>query len=118
MRKVLFWMHLGAGLAASALILFFSITGALLAYERQIVHAADARSYHAVTPPPTAPRLSLDQLLAHAATVISAPLESVTVHPDPHAAIELTTGRRDVYFLDPGACKVRCRRVRGPSLPR
>ena len=44
-RRVLFWMHLGAGVLISCLVLFFAITGALLAYERPILHAADKRFY-------------------------------------------------------------------------
>ncbi len=45
MRRVLFWMHLSTGVLVSILVLYFSITGALLAYERPILRAADGRSY-------------------------------------------------------------------------
>ena len=37
MRRVLFWSHLLAGVAAGVVILIMSITGALLGFERQIV---------------------------------------------------------------------------------
>jgi hypothetical protein len=40
-------MHLGTGVLVSALVLYFSITGAMLAYERQILQAADKRFYSA-----------------------------------------------------------------------
>jgi hypothetical protein len=37
-RRLLFWMHLGAGVLVSSLVIFFATTGALLAYERPLVH--------------------------------------------------------------------------------
>ena len=36
MRKVLFWMHLTAGVTAGLVILVMSLSGVLLAYERQL----------------------------------------------------------------------------------
>jgi hypothetical protein len=36
-------MHLGAGVLISSLVIFFATTGALLAYERPMLHAADRR---------------------------------------------------------------------------
>jgi uncharacterized iron-regulated membrane protein len=54
-------MHLSAGVLISLLVIFFSITGALLAYERQIVRAADERSYGVDAAGPQT-RLSLDTL--------------------------------------------------------
>jgi uncharacterized iron-regulated membrane protein len=45
MRRVLFWMHLCTGTLLSVLVIFFSITGALLAYEGPILRAADRQSY-------------------------------------------------------------------------
>ena len=56
-------MHLSAGVLISLLVIFFSVTGALLAYERQVVRAADERSYGVDAAGPQT-RLSLDTLLA------------------------------------------------------
>jgi uncharacterized iron-regulated membrane protein len=44
-RRVLFWMHMFTGVLISILVLYFSITGALLAYERPMLRAADERNY-------------------------------------------------------------------------
>ena len=73
MRRILFWMHLGAGVVAGALIVYFSVTGALLAYERPIVHAADRRSYAADPVLPNAVPIPLDVLLARAAAASPLP---------------------------------------------
>jgi uncharacterized iron-regulated membrane protein len=110
-RRILFWMHLGAGVVAGVLIVYFSVTGALLAYERQIVRAADRRSYVAV-PSNTAP-IPLDDLLARAAAAVPAPVDAVTINQDVHAPVEIETASRDVYFVDPHSG-----RVQGPISPR
>ena len=44
-RKLLFWCHLTAGVTAGIVILIMSVTGVLLAYEKQIISWADTRSY-------------------------------------------------------------------------
>ena len=41
-RRVLFWLHLFAGCVAGVVILIMSITGAILAFERQIKAHMDA----------------------------------------------------------------------------
>ena len=113
MRRILFWMHLGAGVVAGVLIVYFSVTGALLAYERPILHAADRRSYAADPVPPNAVPIPLDELLARAAAALPAPVDAVTIYQDVHAPVEIETASRDVYFVDP-----RSGRVQGPVSPR
>ena len=112
MRRVLFWMHLSAGVLISLLVIFFSVTGALLAYERQIVRAADERSYR-VDPSHQQTRLPFDASLAAATAALPAPVEMVTTHQDPHLPVELQTANRNVYFVDPYSGK-----VTGPESPR
>src|SRR5690349_1830094 len=65
-RKVLFWCHLTVGVIAGIVILVMSVTGVLLAYERQITYWADTRNYHIAPPSPEATRLSVEALLAKA----------------------------------------------------
>jgi uncharacterized iron-regulated membrane protein len=113
MRRVLFWMHLSAGVLAGALILFFSVTGALLAYERQIVHATDKRFYQPDFAADDAPRLPLDDALARAMQTLPAPPEMVTVYQDSTWPLEIQTSNRTTYFVD-----TRSGQVRGPASPR
>jgi uncharacterized iron-regulated membrane protein len=82
MRRVLFWMHLGTGTLVSIIVIFFSVTGALLAYERPIVRAADQRSYAARSDSGAA-RLPLDTLIAQALANLPSQVETVTTHQDP-----------------------------------
>jgi uncharacterized iron-regulated membrane protein len=111
-RRLLFWTHLGAGILAGALIIYFSITGALLAYERQILQAAGRHSFVADPVPPDSSPISLDDLLARAAAALPASVDSVTIHPDIHAPVEVETANRDVYFVDPHSG-----RMQGPVSP-
>lgn len=67
MRRVLFWMHLSTGVLISILVLFFSITGALLAYERPILRAVDEHSSRVNTDRQQTERLPLDGLVGLAA---------------------------------------------------
>jgi uncharacterized iron-regulated membrane protein len=112
-RRILFWMHLSTGVLIGVLVLFFSITGSLLAYERQIVHKADERHYKGNAVPVNGTRIPLADLIAKAESFAKTPVEMVTVHPDPARPVELQTANRDVFFADPysGA-------VQGPASPR
>src|SRR5262245_35962763 len=75
LRKVLFWMHLCAGVTAGVVILIMSATGAALAFERQLNEwpRSHLRPIH---PPPDAKPLPIDELLTvvrhdHPATVVT-----------------------------------------------
>jgi uncharacterized iron-regulated membrane protein len=112
-RRVLFWMHLSTGVLIGILVLYFSITGALLAYERPILRAADEHTYSVDPDRQQSPRLALDALVAPAAAALPSPIEMVTTHQDPHAPVEIQTANRNVYFVDPYSGK-----IDGPESPR
>jgi uncharacterized iron-regulated membrane protein len=112
-RRILFWMHLGTGVLIGLLVLFFSVTGTLLAFERQIVHKADQRCYKADAVPMNGARIPLTTLIAKAEYVAQAPIEMVTVHPDPVLPVEMQTANRDVFLVDPYSSA-----VQGPASPR
>jgi uncharacterized iron-regulated membrane protein len=60
-RKAIFWLHLAAGLAAGLVILLLALTGALLAYERQILEWQDG---YAPSAPAGEPTLPLEEMAA------------------------------------------------------
>jgi uncharacterized iron-regulated membrane protein len=94
LRKAIFWLHLGAGTVAGIVILTMSVTGLLLAYERQLVAWAD-REYRSSAPMPGATHLPVETLLAK---IHEAP-SSITLRSDPAAPVEAAFGRdRTVYF--------------------
>lgn len=101
------------GVLISILVLFFSITGALLAYERPMLRAADGHNYHVDPDRQQTARLPLDALMALAAAALPSPIEMVTTHQDPHAPVEIQTANRNVYFVDPYSAK-----IAGPESPR
>ncbi len=113
MRRVFFWMHLGTGVLVGALVIFFSVTGALLAYERPILRAADRSNY---TPAPVlrdATPLPLEVLVDRASVRLPAPVTALTIHSDANLPFELETAERKVYFADR-----RSGSVEGPMSPR
>jgi uncharacterized iron-regulated membrane protein len=112
LRKALFWIHLAAGVFAGALIIFFAVTGSLLAYERPILHAIDRHYFPSSSASPNAVRIPLDDLLARATSALPAPVEMITMHPDPNAPVELQLANRNVYFADPFSGN-----VQGPTSP-
>jgi uncharacterized iron-regulated membrane protein len=66
LRQIIFWLHLTAGVVAGTVILVMFVTGALLAFERQIIALAE-RDFRRVNPPAAGtPRLSLDTVVAKA----------------------------------------------------
>lgn len=113
MRRVLFWMHLCSGVLIGILVLYFSVTGALLAYERPILRAADQHTYRVDPDRQQTTRLSLDALVASTAPALPGPIEMVTTHQDPRAPVEMQTANRNVYFVDPYSGK-----IAGPESPR
>lgn len=60
-RKILFWMHLSAGVSAGLIILMMSVTGVILTYERQLQVWEDGPYYN--FPESGQERLSIDDLV-------------------------------------------------------
>jgi uncharacterized iron-regulated membrane protein len=97
MRRVLFWLHLCAGVGVGVVVLILSATGALLMYEKQIVSWADG---YRVTP--QAERLSPEVLLARAgAARPGARPASLTLVKEPTSPAAVGFGRDGSLFLDP-----------------
>jgi uncharacterized iron-regulated membrane protein len=95
-RRILFWIHLIAGSVAGLVILLMSVTGLLLAYERQINNWA-IRDYHSTPAVPGQARLPMDSLLA---TVQAGQPTAITVHSDPSAPIQFAYGRDRILLIN------------------
>ena len=96
-RRVLFWVHLTAGVCAGLVILTMSFTGVLLMYERQLIEWSD-RAYHAAPPSDQATRLPIETLLARAAE--QRPQQSptaITLRADHQAPAAVAFGQTTVY---------------------
>jgi uncharacterized iron-regulated membrane protein len=94
LRKILFWLHLSAGVIAGAIVLLMSVTGVVLTYEKQLIQWADARNLHLAE---NAGRIPLDELLRQSGRGATA----VTVYRDAKqpVVLQLDGGKR--LLLDP-----------------
>jgi uncharacterized iron-regulated membrane protein len=77
-----------------------SVTGVLLAFERQITARADAPSRQVLAQPATQ-RLPLEQLIANAAAAEGSAPATVIVRQGENSTVEMSFGRGRAAFLDP-----------------
>jgi uncharacterized iron-regulated membrane protein len=99
-RKVLFWLHLSAGLAAGFFIFTMAATGVLLSFERQIVEFVD-RDVRLVTPPNDAHSLPLNQLLDGVRHAGLGDPTAIVVSNQLQMATQFAIGRGKTVYVDP-----------------
>jgi uncharacterized iron-regulated membrane protein len=99
LRKSLFWIHLAIGCSAGAVVFLMSVTGVLLAYQRQITSWAD-RSLRSTPRTPDSRRLPLDAMIAGVRAGETDLPSAVTVRADPAAPAEISFGREHVFLVD------------------
>jgi len=101
LRKIVFWMHLTAGLIVGSVVLVMSVTGVLLAFERQLTEWAE-RDLRVLPPEPGAPRLSIDALIAGLRVAEPEAMPSgLTLRSDPAVPAAISLGRERTVFLNP-----------------
>src|SRR5829696_5304233 len=101
LRKIVFWLHLIAGVVAGIVILIMSATGVALAFEKEIIAWAE-RDVRPVIPPADAKRLPLDELLAKVREKQPGVRPSgITVHADPTIAVLVNVGRTNSFYVNP-----------------
>jgi uncharacterized iron-regulated membrane protein len=98
LRKIVFWIHLSAGVAAGSIVLLMSVTGVILTYERQVKEWSN-RSYRATDLAPGSVPLPLESLLESVrATHPDADPVSLTLRSDPAEPVAVSVGPgRNVY---------------------
>ena len=98
LRRFVFWMHLAAGVSAGLVILIMSVTGVILAYEKQIIRWADG-----VSGPPATPgqaRLPIDDLVARASAVHpGVTAGAITLRRQVDAPVEVNFGQKGTVFV-------------------
>jgi uncharacterized iron-regulated membrane protein len=101
LRKIIFWVHLAAGLIAGSVVAIMSVTGVLLAFERQWTELAE-RDLRVIPPARGAPRLSIDGLISAIRAAESEAMPSgLTLRSDPAAPAAINLGRERTVFLNP-----------------
>src|SRR5262245_60369339 len=100
LKKILFWLHLAAGLTAGLVVALLCLTGVAMSFEEQLIALAESKT-RAVSSGPT--RLSLDELIERVAKQKpKAKLNALTVERDPEAPITVSLRGDDGWLhLDP-----------------
>lgn len=107
-RKSIFWLHLIAGLLAGLVIAIMAFTGAVLAFEKDLVAWAERDARCVLPPAGDAPRLSLDELARRLQIAQpEAKPTGITVSADPAAAVTFSIGRETAYYLNPYTGEIR-----------
>lgn len=106
-RRTLFWLHLAAGLIAGLAIGVMCLTGAALAFEKQIVAWAERDARH-ISASADATARPLSELVQRARAVApeSKPV-TLVVSADPATAIAISRGRGDTVYANPFTGEVR-----------
>jgi uncharacterized iron-regulated membrane protein len=97
-RKLIFWIHLVAGVAAGMVILLMAITGVLLSFERQLVARADGFDLER---PDGAQPLEIEELYRATQSAGLKGASGITLSADPSQPVMVQIGREKIVFLDP-----------------
>src|SRR5215207_10170095 len=100
-RKVIFWLHLIAGVIAGIVILVMSVTGVALAFEKEIIAWAE-RDVRRIAPPADAKRLPVDKLIAKVREQQpNGRPSTITINADPSVAVLVGYGRTNGFYVNP-----------------
>ena len=103
-RRVLFWLHLTTGVCVGVVVLVMSVTGVLLAFQKQLTAWADLRGLDGRPPAGTAAaRLSVDTLVARVSAspaANGAAPTAVTVRRGDDVPVEVAFGRERRLFAN------------------
>jgi len=101
-RNILFWFHLTAGTVAGLVILVMSLTGALIAFEPQIVDFAEREVRNVIPLGPDARRLNVETLIAKAREAFPKfPPSGVAMGSEPTSSASVSFGREETIFINP-----------------
>lgn len=102
LRKIVFWMHLLAGVVAGLVILIMSATGVALAFEKDLIAWAERDVRRVSSPLPAPAVLPLEDLVAAVREIHpQAHPSGVTLHADPRLAVQISLGRTNAIYANP-----------------
>ena len=101
-RKVVFWLHLAAGVLAGVFIFVMCVTGALLSFESNILEYAEREMRVVEVPSESQNRLPVQELVAKVlAEKPNAKPSNITLQTDKMASATVTLGREGQVFINP-----------------
>lgn len=100
-RRVVFWCHLFAGVTAGVVVLIMSVTGALLAFQPQVLAFVERDARSVSVPGQADARLGAQEILARAVEARPDLKPSgLTIQADPSVAASVTLGREGNIYLN------------------
>jgi len=112
-RRWLFWTHVVAGVVAGVVILVMSLTGALIAFEKQLVAWAEGVNRRAEPLGEGTAPLPLQSLVERLRAEQGRLPLATTLHADPSLAVEVMVGRDELFYWDPYTGELRPVGARG-----
>jgi len=101
-RKVIFWLHLAAGVLAGIFIFVMCVTGALLSFESNILEYAEREMRVVEVPSESQNRLPVQELVAKVlAEKPNAKPSNITLQTDKTASATVALGREGQVFINP-----------------
>lgn len=101
-RKVLFWLHLAAGVTTGVIIFIMCVTGVILTFEAQIKDYAESDVRYVKTPESGAQKLTPNELFAKLRTLKpDAKPTGLTLKADEKASAAFALGREGTLYMNP-----------------
>ncbi|HEX8733951.1 MAG TPA: PepSY-associated TM helix domain-containing protein [Pyrinomonadaceae bacterium] len=101
-RKILFWLHLTAGVTTGIIILIMCVTGVILTFEAQIKDYAESDVRYVKTPENNSQRLTPTELFAKLfAAKPDAKPSGLTLKADQTASAAFALGREGTLYMNP-----------------
>jgi uncharacterized iron-regulated membrane protein len=104
-RNIVFWLHLMGGCVAGVVILTMSVTGALLAFERQITASVDAPVV-LQSQPGAVSEAKLEPILTTLESSGRGVPSELLLHNSAKAPVEARFGRQATLFLNPWTAEI------------
>lgn len=102
LRSIIFWAHLAIGLVVGSIVLLMSITGILMAFERQLIDVAESGYRSAIAASAKGTRLAPSVLVTKAREAFpEGRIAGITLGSAPDAPASVSFGRETTLFLNP-----------------
>lgn len=101
-RKIIFWLHLIAGVATGIIIFIMCVTGVILTFEAQIKDYAESNVRYVKAPENNQPKLTPSEIFAKLREAKpDAKPTGLTLKADPNASVSFALGREGTLYMNP-----------------
>ncbi|MFV0388860.1 MAG: PepSY-associated TM helix domain-containing protein [Pyrinomonadaceae bacterium] len=101
-RDVIFWIHLLCGTFAGVFIFVMCVTGALIAFEKNIINFAERDMQYVSPPVAGTQQMATSEILTKLVSrVPDVKPSGITIKDNPNAALVVSTGREGKFYVNP-----------------